>query len=925
MPSDPKADKAKERPTGRKINDWAELYEGIGRATAHTSSSIIATVNLRSQGGDGQDQRKTTGIDTLKAFPESVIPTIFGVVETWERSVSARERVREQIELGWKRIFLDATKPDENRRGGQALNLRGNEWWYKTQMLHGDSILMLRIKRKIDTRNEKGHITGFKYSRKELCILQAYVGTGNHPVKGQEAIQMTKIYEDTIKEAIKNNKDIVVMGDWNNLCKRWRNIGREYGLKMVAQAYPDTIMAKIEGASLEGGYMDKRTEWKTDHMCLWMRIIKQQEDMYTQPVDIRPNSEIIATHPDDYAELLQTELARIKWNKKTADEKKSPSQRYKLETAMRQAGILLTKRMQKERQIDMGHLPNHLQKLWKEIEDAKKQKDRALEKIARKKFFRQFRRWKNERWYERMIEKEEQYETGNKIKWLHRKYIKEAKMADLVTFRDTDGNEAFKPEEVKDKVRSRIGKRYMQAPERSTRESIRQKFEPYTRYKGGLADIGGVPQHSEIEEVIKHFGAKKGMGPDEISKEMVMAAPEEIRKDIYNRVQQLFQEGMAEGDCQTDITLLIKNILKYENDEDNLRPISLIKFISKTAQAVVAWRWKHKELGLTNYGFTKETGCTQAILKIHSILEHALIHNKEIHLMTIDIEKAYDTVRFDILEEAMTRYGIPEDIKRMLMDAHTKRDIQIKTGWGKTEKLRAQCGLAQGSPVSCLLFIMVMQPLLDRLRAETKGIWSTTDDVAYADDVTLLAPDAAEMAKKWKIVKEFSKYTGLKISLKKTEYMTNVADPVKRMQFKEKEKEIKQVTEDEAIRILGYWNNIALKKDFQHQKMMDGVKLIQRAMYRHQLPPKMVIGVINMIINAKVRFIGAFLKALLMSQPRWRTPPRGGRPRFRMIVIRSSHCIPLKAQLFVLNAPSCRKTQISPTKHSQFIRRPRFA
>lgn len=845
----------KDKIQGRKIDNITDLYT-TNRPTGNpTDEMIIAMVNLRSQGGDGNDNRKTTGIDTLHAFPESSIPTVFGVVETWEKSVSARERIRESIQLGWKRIFLDAVKPHEDRRGGQVINLKGNEWWYKASMLHEDSIMMIRLRKKNRVVDQTGRTIKEQYAKRELCILQAYVGTGNHPAKGEVAIRMTKIWENAIKEAAKNNKDIIAMGDWNNLNKRWRRIGHDHGLKTVAHSAPDTIMARVEGASLEGGYMNKKKEWITDHMCLWLRIVKKSEQVNERMQEQRPSSRIVAANKEEYQALLLEELEKRKWNQRTSTEKNSARYRYDLENAIQAAGIRLTQEHKKETVTDMEHLPLRLQKIRRDADAAKNTGDAGIIKDARRKFFREYKKWRNERWYEAMVRKDNEYDEGEKVKWMHRKYIKEAKMADLITFRDKDGSEYYQPQEVREQVKLRIGQRYVEAPARSSKDTIKKNFQPYVAHKGGLHDIGGIPSHHEIEEVIKHMGANKGMGPDDIAKEMINAAPDGVRKDVYNRIQQLFTEGMTKHDCQTDVIMLIKNILLYENDETNLRPISLIKFIAKTAQAIVAWRWKNKNLGLTNYGFTKETGCTQAILKIHSIMEHALLHNKEIHLMTIDVEKAYDTVRFDVLEEAMTRYGVPEDVKRLLMDAHTKREIQIKTGWGKTEKIIAQCGLAQGSPVSCLLFIMVMQPLLDRLRAETQGIWRSTDDVAYADDVTLLAPSAKEMARKWKIVKEFSKYTGLQISLRKTEYMTNVQDPDKRMKFKEKEKKITQVSADEAIRILGYWNNVALQKDRQYQKLMDGIRLVQKAMYRHQIPPKMVIGVMNMIINAKVRYV----------------------------------------------------------------------
>lgn len=84
---------------------------------------------------------------------------------------------------------------------------------------------------------------------------------------------------------------------------------------------------------------------------------------------------------------------------------------------------------------------------------------------------------------------------------------------------------------------------------------------------------------------------------------------------IIDRVKEIFDNRkMKDNDGETVVVSIIKNVLEYENLESNLRPISLVKVIPKIALSIIANRWRDIELEMTNYGFRKETGTTQAVL-----------------------------------------------------------------------------------------------------------------------------------------------------------------------------------------------------------------------------------------------------------------------------------------------------------------------
>ena len=149
------------------------------------------------------------------------------------------------------------------------------------------------------------------------------------------------------------------------------------------------------------------------------------------------------------------------------------------------------------------------------------------------------------------------------------------------------------------------------------------------------------------------------------------------------------------------------------------------------------------------------------------------------HMFTIDIEKAYDTVPFALIKHMLQQYNCPPQTLQLLMEMHTKRALRFKIEGHIGSPIKPQRGVAQGSPLSCILFVLCMQPLLKRLQTTGSGLWGAKDDVAYVDDLTLLAPTASDLEQKWGVVREFELWSGMRINIAKCEYDTTEADPEK--------------------------------------------------------------------------------------------------------------------------------------------------
>ena len=100
-------------------------------------------------------------------------------------------------------------------------------------------------------------------------------------------------------------------------------------------------------------------------------------------------------------------------------------------------------------------------------------------------------------------------------------------------------------------------------------------------------------------------------------------------------------------------------------------------------------------------------------------------------MLFVDLENAYDRVPRDLIWcqwWAMRKRAIPEGYVKMIQDMYRGTKTRVKKRCGRTEYFEVKVGLHQGSAVSPLLFIIIMDVLAEE--AITKPSWA----MLFADD-----------------------------------------------------------------------------------------------------------------------------------------------------------------------------------------------
>ena len=146
------------------------------------------------------------------------------------------------------------------------------------------------------------------------------------------------------------------------------------------------------------------------------------------------------------------------------------------------------------------------------------------------------------------------------------------------------------------------------------------------------------------------------------------------------------------------------------------------------------------------------------------LVEKRLEGQENIALGFIDPEKAYNTVTRDM---ATLRWiGVPGAEVRMVEGTYEETKGRVVCAPGISEEFRVDVGLRQGSALSPLLFIAVVEVISRKV--STRDILRK---LLYADDLAVVADSEADL-KEWLVGwKEIFGKHGLRVNLEKTEVL----------------------------------------------------------------------------------------------------------------------------------------------------------
>ena len=281
--------------------------------------------------------------------------------------------------------------------------------------------------------------------------------------------------------------------------------------------------------------------------------------------------------------------------------------------------------------------------------------------------------------------------------------------------------------------------------------------------------VAGPWPYIEVEKVSKAINKMKlgkAAGVSELTAEMLKASGDIGAGLVTELVNAIIAEDAIPGDWQRSI---IVNVYKGKGDaldRGNYRGIKLLDQVMKVMERVLEEMIRDRiNIDDMQFGFMPGKGTTDAIFVVRQLQEKYIAGKRKLYFVFVDLEKAFDRVPREVVRWAMRKLGIEEWMVRVVMKMYENARTQVRVNRELSAEFSVNVGVHQGSVLSPLLFIMVLEALFQAFRT------GLPFEVLYTDDLVLIAEDEEAVQEKFKMWREGMDAKGLRVNINKTKVM----------------------------------------------------------------------------------------------------------------------------------------------------------
>ncbi|KAL9988158.1 hypothetical protein ACROYT_G002566 [Oculina patagonica] len=282
----------------------------------------------------------------------------------------------------------------------------------------------------------------------------------------------------------------------------------------------------------------------------------------------------------------------------------------------------------------------------------------------------------------------------------------------------------------------------------------------------------------ECFNILNGFQKNKTPGNDGLTTEFYLAFWPILGKHLVACLNYAHNHGeLSNSQKQAVITLLEKKG-KDKRLIKNWRPISLINVDTKIASKALAKRLENILPDLIHYNqnaYVKGRSIFDAVRTIDDVLEYTKCSDQSGILVTIDFEKAFDSLDHRFLLKVLRTFNFGPSFIQWIRTFYSNVSSCVINNGFATSYFNVDRGVRQGDPLSPLLFILSLEVLACSIRQNDKiqGI-KIEDEVVkislFADDMTCFLRNKSSYENLIVNLDLFSRFSGLKLNEEKTEF-----------------------------------------------------------------------------------------------------------------------------------------------------------
>lgn len=383
--------------------------------------------------------------------------------------------------------------------------------------------------------------------------------------------------------------------------------------------------------------------------------------------------------------------------------------------------------------------------------------------------------------------------------------------------------------------------------------------------------LADAPTVGEVEDQLKRTNGSTSPGHDGIGYDVLKRFGTQLAPLLAAAFASCWQHQQVPAVWKVgNVRLLHKK--GAPTDVANWRPICLQPTLYKLYTGLLAkrlsrWLEANGQLPMSQKGFRSFNGCHENNFLSTSLLDQARRVHRKLYLLWYDLKDAFGSLPQQLMWKVLDEMGAPAAFVTRCSSLYEAAYFTITNATdGGTRPIARNVGVFQGCPLSPLLFITAMAPLLRRLEQLVGvGVQLAPDQrpcaAAYADDIKIFCDSADGIRRCHRTVTEFLSWTGLRANAKKCASLsvtTNLrGNP-------ELDASVVHHIDNEAIPTLTLgdtYSYLGVGDGFDHVRhrlqLAPKFKQIQReavALLRSELAPWQVLKAIKVYVYPKVEY-----------------------------------------------------------------------
>jgi hypothetical protein len=287
----------------------------------------------------------------------------------------------------------------------------------------------------------------------------------------------------------------------------------------------------------------------------------------------------------------------------------------------------------------------------------------------------------------------------------------------------------------------------------------------------------GLLTYNEIKTKLGKMSNNKSPGSDGYTTEFFKFFFRDIGHFLVRSVNYGFLVGEMSVTQKQGIVTIIPKEGKDKHLLKNWRPITLLNVPYKIASACIAERIKSvlpRIIHTDQKGFMAGRYIGENVRLLYDVLFYTEKENIPGMLLLIDFEKAFDSVSWSFIQEALAYFNFGLDVQKWVETLYKNANACVTVNGHYSKWFNIGRGVRQGDPLSPYLYLICAEILSLMLRENVhiKGIQVREEEILlsqFADDTSLCLDGSEEsFCEAIRVLETFTAMSGLKMNTDKT-------------------------------------------------------------------------------------------------------------------------------------------------------------